>query len=117
MADAVTALFDAGSVEPSGRFQLYTEGGIDHLATIYMDAPPSFGDAVSGVATGNNLPWTDLSAIGSGTAQDFIAFDRNNQVVLSGNVDTADAEMIFPFLEIAVNDIVKLLTVSYTAPP
>lgn len=116
LADAVVDLFDIGSANAQGQFKLFTEGGIDHLATIPM-ANPAFDDSISGVAIGLDMPWTDLTAVGSGLAENFIAYDRDETVILVGDVDISGGEMSFPQLEIAVNDIVKLLSVSYTAPP
>jgi hypothetical protein len=116
MADAMTALFDIGSTNAAGSFKIYTAGGITLLSQILM-ANPAFADAVTGVAEGNTLPWTDLSAIGNGLAAEFVAMDRDETVLLTGHVAISDEELNFPFLEIAVEDIVKLLSCSYTAPP
>lgn len=116
MADALTNLFDIGSVNTEGRIKIFTTGGITLLATVLM-ADPAFDPAVFGVAQGYDLPWRDLKASGSGTASEFIAIDRNEKAVLTGHVAVAGEDMSFPQTEIAVNDIVKLLSVSYTAPP
>lgn len=116
LADALVDLFDQGTAESEGRIRLFTAGGITLLSTILM-ANPAFGSAVSGVASGNSLPWTDLSAVGSGTAAEFIAYDRDETPILSGDVSLSGDEVSVNDTEIAVNDIVKLLTVSYTAPP
>lgn len=116
LADALCNLFDVGSIEPQGYFKLFTEGGITHLSTVPM-AQPAFDASVTGVATGLVMPWVDYNAAGSGLADMFIGYDRDNKVILTGGVNTSGEEMSFPQLEIAVNDIVKLLSVSYTAPP
>lgn len=116
MADALVDLFDAGSTNATGRLLLYTAGGVTLLSTILM-ANPAFASAVSGVAAGASLPWTDLSAVGSGIAAEFVAQDRDETPILSGAIAVSGGEMNFPQLEVAVNDIVKLLSVSYTAPP
>ena len=116
LADALVDLFDVGSLNAAGQLKIFTEGGITHLSTVVM-ANPSFDNALSGVAAGLNMPWTDLGAVGSGLAENFIGYDRDENVILTGDVDLAGKEMSFPQLEIAVNDIVKLLSVSYTAPP
>lgn len=116
LADALVDLFDIGSINSEGRLKIYTTGGITLLATVLM-AAPAFGDAAIGVAQGNGLPWSDQLASGSGLAAEFVAIDRDETVILTGDVDTSGAELNFPQLEIAVKDIVKLLSVSYTAPP
>ena len=116
MCDALVDLFDVGSTNASGRIVLQTTGGITLLATIIM-AIPAFGPSVFGVAPGLTLPWSDQLAVGDGLASEFIAMDRDENVIMTGDVAISGAEMNFPQTEIAVNDIVKLLSVSYTAPP
>ena len=116
LADALVDLFDLGSTNAAGSFKLYTTGGITLLSQILM-ANPSFGSAVSGVANGLTLPWSDLSAVGDGYAAEFTALDRDENLILTVEVGISGVEMTFPQPEIAVNDIVKLLSVSYTAPP
>lgn len=116
MANALVDLFDIGSSNAQGRIKLFTSGGITLLATILMGIP-AFGTAVTGIATGASLPWSDPAASGDGTAAEFIAVDRDETVIFTGDIALSGEEMSFPQLEIAVNDIVKLLTVSYTAPP
>jgi len=116
LADTLVDLFDLGATNAEGRIRIYTAGGITLLATILM-ANPSFGNAVNGVADGLGLPWSDPMASGSGTAAEFTVLDRDESVILTGAVAESGEEMSFPQLEIAVNDIVKLLSVSYTAPP
>lgn len=116
MADAVVDLFDLGSAAAAGTINIYTENGITLLASVPM-ANPAFDDAANGIAAGLSLPWTDLAAVGSGSAYEFVAVDRDDFPVLTGNVSISGDEITFPDAEIAVNDIVKLLSVSYTAPP
>lgn len=116
LADALVDLFDIGSANSEGRLKIFTTGGITLLATVLM-VNPAFDEAIVGVAAGLGLPWSDPLASGSGLAAEFIAVDRDEDIVLIGAVAQSDAELNFPQLEIAVNDIVKILTVSYTAPP
>lgn len=116
IANAVVDLFDVGSTNSEGRLKIYTSGGITLLATILM-ANPAFSSSVNGIAAGASLPWSDTAAAGAGTAAEFIAVDRDENQVLNGDIALSGEEMSFPQLEIAVNDIVKLLSVSYTASP
>ena len=116
MADALVALFDVGSGTSEGRIKVYTAGGITLLATILM-ANPAFGAAASGIASGLTLPWSDAGAAGAGSAAEFVAVDRDDNQILNGDIALSGEEMSFPQLEIAVNDIVKLITVAYTASP
>ncbi len=114
MGDAVVDLLDLGSGTAEGRIKIFTTGGITLLATLLM-ANPAFDDTVSGVAPALGLPWSDAQAVGSGLASDFQMVDRDDNVILTGDVDVAGEEMTFPQVEIDVNDLVKILTCSYTA--
>jgi len=116
IADALVALFDIGSANSEGRIKIYTAGGITLLATILM-GNPAFGSSVTGVADALSLPWSDVAASGNGSAAEFVAVDRDEQTILVGDVAISGEEMSFPQLEIAVNDIVKILSASYTAAP
>jgi len=116
IADALCDLFDVGSLNSQGRIRIYTTGGITLLATVLM-ANPAFTNAVNGVSPGFDLPWRDMLASGSGLAAEFIAIDRNETVILTGDVAIAGGELNFPQLEIAQNDIVKILSATYTAAP
>ena len=114
MGDAVVDLLDLGSANAEGRIKIFTTGGITLLATLLM-ANPAFDDTVSGIAPGLGLPWTDASAVGSGLASDFTMIDRDENVIMTGDVDIAGEEMNFPQVEVTVNDLVKILSCSYTA--
>lgn len=116
IANALCDLFDVGSLNSQGRLRLFTEGGITLLATVLMKNP-AFTNAVSGVAPGFNMPWSDSNASGSGLANNFIGIDRDEAVVITGDVAISGGQLNFPQLEIAVNDIVKILSATYTAAP
>ncbi len=116
LADALVDLFDVGSTNAEGRLKIFTTGGITLLAVVLM-GNPAFDASVIGVAQGASLPWSDQLAVGSGLAAEFIAYDRDEAIILNGDVAVSGAELNFPQLEIAVKDIVKILSVSYTAPP
>ena len=68
------------------------------------NSAPTFGDSSSGVSVGNNLPWSDVSASDDGLASDFEMIDRDETLIMSGDVALAGEEMTFPSLEIAVNE-------------
>ena len=116
IADALCDLFDVGSLNSQGRLRLFTEGGITLLATVLM-ANPAFTNAVSGVSPGFDLPWSDSMASGNGLAAEFIGIDRDEAVVITGDVAIFDGQLNFPQLEIATHDIVKILSATYTAAP
>ncbi len=116
MADALCDLFDVGSLNSQGRLRIFTAGGITLLSTVLM-ANPAFTNAANGVSPGFDMPWRDMGASGSGLAAEFIGLDRDESVVITGDVAIAGGELNFPQLEIATNDIVKILSASYTAAP
>lgn len=116
LADSVVDLFDQGSTYTEGRIKIFTSGGVTLLATILM-ANPAFDDAANGVAQGLGLPWSDTAAAADGVAARFSAYDRDDTLILTGDVALSGEEINFPTLEVAVNDIVKILSISYTAPP
>lgn len=116
LANAVVDLFDLGSGNAEGRIKLLTAGGVTLLATVLM-GNPAFTTATNGISQGVDLPWTDTSAVGTGIASIFQAVDRDDNLILQGDVAISGGEINFPQLEIAVDDIVKILSASYTAPP
>lgn len=116
LADAVVDRIDLGSTNTEGSIKIYTANYLDLLATVVM-ANPSFGSATNGVCSGLSLPWSDASAAADGVPDKFIVTDRDENPVLYGDVGLSAAELTFQQLEINTNDIVKVLTASYTAPP
>ena len=116
LCNTVVDAFDVGSTNGEGRIKIQTAGHATDLAIIPMDAPPAFSAASGGVATGNGLPWTETAAIASGTAAVFDAIDRDNAVVLQGEVALANSDIVLANLSITANDVVRLSTCSYAAP-
>lgn len=118
MCDVLVDLFDVGSLNGRPRILIFTDGFLDLLATVDIgNSEPAFGPSVSGVSPGLNLPWSDVSASDDGLAADFSMIDRDEEVILTGNVAISGEEMSFPSIEISVNDHVKILTCSYTVAP
>lgn len=116
LADEVTDRMDVGSANASGSIRIYTANYQTMLAQIFMGLP-AFGNAVNGVAPGAALPWSDTAAAGDGIPAVFDIVNRDETPVCFGDIATAGADLTFPFLEINVNDTVKILNASYTAPP
>ena len=116
IADAVVDLVDVGSTNAQGRIFVYTDNRVSLLATILLPNP-AFGTASVGIATANGLPLSDSLADASGTAAIFDIVDRDENIIFSGTIGTSNADMIVPDTEIAANDIVKIISLSYTAPP
>jgi hypothetical protein len=116
IADAVVDLVDAGSLNANGRCLIYTDNRISLLAVIEL-ANPAFAAAVSGVAIGLSMPLSDALADASGAAAIFDVVDRDENVVFSGSVALSGADMTVPDTEIAQDDIVKIISLNYTAPP
>ena len=116
LADEVTDRMDTGSANASGSIRIYTSNYQTLLAQIAMGLP-AFGNAVNGVAEGSGLPWSDTAAAADGIPAVFDIVNRDETPVCYGSIDTAGADLTFPFLEVNVNDTVKILNASYTAPP
>ena len=116
IADAVVDRVDLGSTNASGKLRIYTANKVILLADLDL-ANPAFGDAAVGVASANSLPISDDFADGSGNAAVFDVLDRDENIVFSGTVGTSDADMLVADTEIADDDIVKIISFDYTAPP
>lgn len=117
MANAVVDLIDVGTTNSFGCIKIYDEFKVTRLAKIFTPNP-AFSDAVSGVAQGNSLPWSDADADGSGDADSFEVCDRDENVIMQGSVNQfGTAEMNFNQVGILINDVVKILAASYTAAP
>lgn len=117
MADAVVDLVDQGSLNSAGCVKIWDAGKVTRLAKIFMPNP-AFSAAVSGVAVGNSLPWSDADADGTGEADNFEICDRDENVIMQGSVsEFGTGEMNFNQVGIIINDVVKILAASYTAAP
>jgi len=115
IANTVVDGIDNGAGNPEGRLLIQTVGHGTTLATIPF-ANPAFGLASGGVATALSLPIEDASADNTGTADVFDIVDRVPVVLMQGDVGLSGAEIILTNLAITANDIVRLLTCTYTAP-
>lgn len=115
IANVVVDGIDNGAGNPEGRLLIQTAGHAVTLATIPF-ANPAFGASSGGVAAALSLPIEDSSADNTGTAAVFDIVDRVPVVLMQGDVALSGAEIILTNLEITANDIVRLLTCSYTAP-
>lgn len=115
-ADAVCDLIDVGSLNSAGQIRIYDAGRVTRLAAIFVPNP-AFGAAVNGICSGLSLPWSDADADNSGTAAAFDFLDRDENIILQGDVALAGAELNFNQLVIEPNDVVKILNAQYTAAP
>lgn len=116
LADLVVDAIDVGSTDPTGDVIFQTAG--DATLCIVPLANPAFGAAASGIATASGLP-KEGTATGAGTATKFRVRDRNNAEVFQGTVTASggggDAEL--SSTTIAVNDVIRINTFTYTASP
>lgn len=116
IANTVVDKVDQGTLNASGRLLLYTANHIVKLATVILP-DPAFSVAVSGIATGLGMPLSDALADASGTAAEFDVVSRDEDIIFSGSIALAGADMTVPDTEIALDDIVKIISLNYTAPP
>jgi len=116
IANTVVDQVDIGTTNISGRLILYTANHIVKLAVVILP-DPAFSAAVSGIATGLGMPLSDALADASGSAAEFDVINRDEAVIFSGSVALAGADMTVPDTEIAKDDIVKIISLNYTAPP
>lgn len=117
IADAVVDLVDLGTTNANGKVLIYSANRQTQLAEVDL-ANPAFGDAVTGVALANSLPLSDSLADAGGTAALFDVVDRDENVIYTGTIGTsAEDDMVVIDTEIAKDDIVKIVQLSYTAPP
>jgi len=117
IADVVVDRVDVGSTNAAGKIRVYTANHISLLAEIDM-ANPAFGPAVVGIAPALGLPLADSLADAPGSAAEFDAIDRDEDVVFSGTVGIDSSfDMTVPNTEVSLDDIIKIISLNYTAPP
>lgn len=113
IATAVSVKADAGS----GAAKLKIRQGSTVLAVITM-ADPCFGAVASGVITFAGLPKSDASADASGTADNFLLTDSDDNTVLAGSVTAGGGggDVTMDTTTVTITQPVTCISGSYTAP-
>jgi hypothetical protein len=115
LADLVVDAIDVGTTDASGDLIVQTAADAT-LCTINLNAPPAFGAAASGTATANGLP-KEGTATGAGTAAKFRVRNRDNTEIFQGTVTATGGggDMELSSTTIAINDVIRINTFTYTA--
>ena len=122
MADAITALVDAGS--GAGTIKVYTgakpatpaTAASGTLLATFTLADPSSAAAVAGVATWDFDPDISATVAADGTAGWFRVADSNGNAVFDGTVGTSGADMNFSSVAWVTGGTVQITTGTVTHP-
>lgn len=116
LADLVVDLLDAGA--GPGKVRVFAGGTGGTLLCQITLADPAFGAAASAVATAAGLPKEGTATV-AGTANAFTVVDSVDVIAFQGTI-TATAgggDMELTSTTIAINDVIRINTFTYTAPP
>jgi hypothetical protein len=115
LADAVVDAVDVGTTDVGGDILIQDGAGVT-LVAIPL-ANPAFGDAANGTASVSGVP-VEGTAVAAGTAARFLLRNRNNAEVLRGTVTVTagGGDMQLSSVSIAINDVIRLNTITYNAP-
>lgn len=114
LADLVVDAIDVGTTDAAG--DLIVQTSADAILCTIALANPAFGAASSGTATASTLP-REGTATGAGTAAKFRVRNRDNSEVFQGTVTVSGGggDMELSSTSIAVNDVVRINTFTYSA--
>tara|TARA_R100001086_G_scaffold245696_1_gene176939 strand:+ start:538 stop:924 length:387 start_codon:yes stop_codon:yes gene_type:complete len=114
LADEVVDRIDVGTADTEGDIEIQDSGN-STLCVIDL-ANPAFGAASSGVATAQSLP-VEGTCTGAGDADHFLVRDRDNAEIFRGTVTATGGggDMQLSSVTLAVDDVVRLNTFTYTA--
>lgn len=116
-ADAIAALVNNGTTNPTGKIRFTTAGGAITLAELDFSAA-AFGAAANGSAVANAIS-PDNAAAAAGTVAEAIILDRDNTVVLSGLTVGAigsAADITFDKVAWDAGDKISLTSLTLTMP-
>lgn len=114
LADLVVDAIDVGTTDATGDIIIQTSA--DAILCTVTFANPAFGSASSGTATGSSFP-REGTATGAGSAAKFRVRNRDNTEIFQGTVTATGGggDMELSSTTIAVNDVVRLNTFTYSA--
>lgn len=114
--NAIVDLIDIGSTNPEGRILIGTTAMGTVLATLDCNNP-AFGDSAAGVSTLDVSPAVeDTNAANSGTAAEFQIVDRDETVILTGDVSTSGAALNLNTTTITAGVKVSITSMTVTVP-
>ena len=112
IADYVVDQVDSGG---AGSLEFQTAGDVE-VATIALQNP-AFGDAAAGVATLQGVPLEDSSATGNASnVTKFVIKSGGAADVIYGAVGTSGSDINLNKVLIDAGDIVRITSLTYTAP-
>lgn len=114
LADLVVDAIDVGTTDATGDIIIQT--GADATLCTVTFANPAFGSASSGTATGSSFP-REGTAAAAGTAAKFRVRNRDNTEIFQGTVTATGGggDMELSSTTIAINDVIRLNTFTYSA--
>ena len=122
MADALVDLCDAGA--GAATVQIRTGSGPADpdsaadgtlLVTITLN-DPAFGAAANGVATLDNTPEPEGTAVASGTAGYFRVLDSDSNHIYQGTVGEGSGDISLDNTDIATSQVVRITSLTLTMP-
>jgi len=115
-ANALADLCDVGSTNSTARIIIYTSGKTTTLAEVLCNNP-AFGAAANGVVTLDVSPDVqDTAANATGTAALYDLVDRDNNIIISGNVGTTGTDLIVANTSFQENVPIRITSLIYTVP-
>ena len=113
LADLIATKVDTGAGTAKVRIRASTTTLVD----IDLAATP-FGAAASAVITAAGLP-KEGTVTGAGSADNFQVLDQDGNSVFAGSVTATGGggDMTLSSVTLAINDVVRINTFTYTAPP
>ena len=116
LADYVVDAIDTGTTDATG--DLIVQNSSDTILCTIALANPAFGAASGGTASANGLP-KEGTVASAGTASKFRVRDRDNTEIFQGTVTASGGggDMELSSTSLAVSDVVRINTFTYTASP
>lgn len=114
--NAIVDLVDVGSTNPNGQIHIGTTGMGTTLATLDCNNP-AFDASASGTAALDTTPAVeDTSADATGTAAEFTIVDRDETIILTGDVSTSGAALNLNTVSITSGVKVTITSMDVTVP-
>lgn len=112
MANLVVDKLDLGSGNAEGTLVFLTAGDAE-VASLPL-SNPAYGNSAAGVTTANAIT-SDTNATG-GTITKYNLVDRDDVIIVTGDVSTSGADINLSSVVIGAGDTVSMTSLTYTAP-